>query len=263
MAKILLIISAIVIAATAYLGFATKGKVDGLQDDLKTTKTKLGATTTELNSTKGKLKTTEENLTAAKADIEAKDKSIAEQKGKIDGLTGEIEKAKAEIADKTAKLDEVQKQLEKATAGGISIEELGAKLKELTEAKTRLETELAEAKQVNESLNKDLDAQKAKAVASDAQVQAYKQNIVKQGLSGTILAYNPGWNFVVLSIGDRQGLKAGKEMVVTRGGQMIGKVKVTTVEPSSSIADVIPNSIARGTSVQPGDTVIYQGRATP
>ena len=79
-------------------------------------------------------------------------------------------------------------------------------------------------------------------------------------MTGPVLAYNPGWNFVVLSIGDKQSVKAGKVLVVTRGGQMIARVRVTSVEPSSSIADVIPSSVIRGESVQPGDSVVYEGR---
>jgi hypothetical protein len=36
--------------------------------------------------------------------------------------------------------------------------------------------------------------------------QSYKGPIVRQGLTGKVLAYNPGWNFVVLNIGDKSGL---------------------------------------------------------
>ena len=49
-------------------------------------------------------------------------------------------------------------------------------------------------------------------------------------------------------------------MVVTRAGSMVGKVRVTTVEPNSAIADVLPGTIARGDSVQPGDSVVFEGQ---
>ena len=51
-------------------------------------------------------------------------------------------------------------------------------------------------------------------------------------------------------------------MVVTRGGQMVAKVRVTSVEPSTSIADIIPSSVVKGQSVQPGDSVVYEGRGS-
>ena len=70
---------------------------------------------------------------------------------------------------------------------------------------------------------------------------------------------NPSWNFVVLSLGDRQGVTANAEMVVMRRGTMIGRVRITSVEPSQSIADIMPASVPPGFAVQPGDRVIYPG----
>jgi hypothetical protein len=43
---------------------------------------------------------------------------------------------------------------------------------------------------------------------------------------------------------------------VKRGNTRIGKVRVTSVEPASSIADIIPGSLVGGLSIQPGDYVI-------
>jgi hypothetical protein len=48
-------------------------------------------------------------------------------------------------------------------------------------------------------------------------------------------------------------------MVVTRGTEMIARVRITSVEPATSIADIVPNSISRGIRVQPGDKVIFPG----
>ena len=62
------------------------------------------------------------------------------------------------------------------------------------------------------------------------------------------------WGF-----GDRNGVVNNAEMLIKRGSQLIGKVRITSVEPSTSIADIVVNSLRSGLSVQPGDTVIYAG----
>jgi hypothetical protein len=80
---------------------------------------------------------------------------------------------------------------------------------------------------------------------------------MRTGLEGRILAVNQAWNFVVLSLGDRNGVIGNAEMLIKRGSQLIGKVRITSVEPSTSIADIIANSVRSGLTVQPGDTVIY------
>jgi hypothetical protein len=76
---------------------------------------------------------------------------------------------------------------------------------------------------------------------------------------GTVLAVNRDYNFVVLSLGGRQGVEANTEMLVLRGGTLIGKIRVSSVEPATAIGDIISNSLARGVQVQPGDVVIYAG----
>ena len=81
---------------------------------------------------------------------------------------------------------------------------------------------------------------------------------MRNRLEGRILAVNPAWNFVVLSLGDKNGVVNNAELLVKRGTQLIGKVRVTSVEPSTSIADIVANSVPQGASIAPGDDVIYQ-----
>lgn len=79
------------------------------------------------------------------------------------------------------------------------------------------------------------------------------------GVRGTVLAVNQAYNFVVLNLGGRQGLETNTEMLVLRRGALIGKIRVSSVEPATAIGDVISTSLPRGVQVQPGDVVIYAG----
>ena len=79
------------------------------------------------------------------------------------------------------------------------------------------------------------------------------------GIRGTVLAVNPAYNFVVLSLGARQGVEPNSEMLVLRGGSFIGKIRISSVEPATAIGDIITSTLARGVQVQPGDTVVYAG----
>jgi seryl-tRNA synthetase len=79
------------------------------------------------------------------------------------------------------------------------------------------------------------------------------------GIHGTVLAVNQAYNFVVLSLGARQGVEANSEMLVLRGGSFIGKIRISSVEPATAIGDIITSTLPRGVQVQPGDTVVYAG----
>jgi len=81
----------------------------------------------------------------------------------------------------------------------------------------------------------------------------------KTGVRGTVLAVNQAYNFVVLNLGGHQGIEPNSEMLVVREGILIGKIRISSVEPATAIGDIITNSLARGVQVQPGDTVIYAG----
>jgi cell shape-determining protein MreC len=95
--------------------------------------------------------------------------------------------------------------------------------------------------------------------AIEAEKKRRESGINPPGVHGTILAVNQAYNFVVLSMGDRQGVVPNSEMLVMRSGALIGKIRISSVEPTTSIGDIITNSLARGVQVQPGDIVIYAG----
>jgi hypothetical protein len=109
------------------------------------------------------------------------------------------------------------------------------------------------------SLQDKLKGNESQLATLQEKDKAREQGLMRKGLEGRVLAVNPAWNFVVLSIGDRQGVSNNAELLLKRGGQYLGKVRITSVEPSTSIADIVANSLPSGVAVQPGDSVIYQG----
>ena len=104
----------------------------------------------------------------------------------------------------------------------------------------------------------DLDSTRAQLATFQREKEDRMRQKMRNGLEGRVLAVNPAWNFVVLSLGDKNGVVNNAELLVKRGTQFIGKVRVTSVEPSTSIADIVANSVPQGTTISPGDDVIYQ-----
>ncbi|MDB6155072.1 MAG: hypothetical protein JWL90_3525 [Chthoniobacteraceae bacterium] len=257
MAKLLLGFSLLFIVLTGGLSFMTKTKVDALQSTLKDTKGTLATTKSTLTKTEGSLKSTQGELTAAKTTIDENSKEIAKQKSDLTAATESLKTAQADVLAKSNEVEELKKLqvVNPAVPGGpdINVTELQDKL-------AKAQTALAEAEALRATFEKQKQDAEEKLVGSQREVKSYKDQTVANGLSGKILAYNPGWAFVVLSIGDRQGLKANAQMIVTRNGQSIGKVKVTSVEPGNSIADIVPGSVAKGMFIQPGDSVVYEAK---
>jgi hypothetical protein len=90
-----------------------------------------------------------------------------------------------------------------------------------------------------------------------ADTKRHESRPAKPGLRGAVMAVNQAYNFVVLNVGERQGLRSKEDMLILRDGVLIGKIRISSVEPATAIGDIVTNSLARGVQVQPGDIAIY------
>ena len=262
MAKLFIGLAIAVMLGAAVLSFLTKAQADKLQSNLKETKQTLARTETTLRKTEGELKKAQEEIAVANTKIE-------QQTGEIAGLKKDKEDATVKLAslemerDAAKKeLDDAKEKLAAAMGGNKPGADPAAIAGELATAKTDLakaQSELAEKSQMVETLNRAKVENDEKIANANKEIERYRAGVTKAGLTGKILAVNPGWNFVVLSVGDRQGAATGGMMIVTRGGEPIGRVRITSIEPSTSIADIVPGSVRRGVTVQPGDAVVYEG----
>lgn len=261
-AKISLAFAIVFSIITAGFAFMTKSKVEGLQGSLKDAKTTLTSTQQRLKTTEGDLKERTEELTTANKTIEEQKTSITEANNKVTQATQQVNEIQAKLAQNETDLATTKAELDKirGTMPEVNPEEIAQKMKSMEEERNSLMTQLQEAKAVQETLNQKLTTAQESLATATSEVKRYQDGVERQGVTGRVVAVNPGWNFVVLDIGDRQGSAANAPIIISRNGQTIARGRVTSVEPSTSIADLIPGSIARGESVQPGDSVYFAGR---
>ncbi len=264
MAKIFLGIALAVMLATAALGFLAKGNADKLQTTLKDTKQTLTTTQSTLSLANSNLKKSQEELATAVAKADEATKEVATQKGQMDELTKKIEAATKDMEAKTAEVDDLKKKLASMTptVPGANTEKDPA-LEAMKAEVAKAQAEVAESKALIESLGQQKRSVEEKMVSLEKYKKDRDGNIQRQGLSGRILAVNGGWNFVVLSVGDKQGAMMSATLLVLRGGEPIAKARISSVEASTSIADILPGSVRKGMTVQPGDTVIFEGTRGP
>ncbi len=265
MGKVLLYTSIALTLATAAIGFVNRGHLTETKVNLDTAKQDLEKKSGELATSQKSLKEAKDamgTITAEKeqltteaasksAELEKSKSQVADLTSQIGPKDTEITTLKADVAAKTAEI-EILKTGTSGTAGAdtekdTKIADLEAQVQEKETLQTKLSSELDSARAQVEDLRKEKSNRTA--------------GLMRKGLEGKILAVNQAWNFVVLSLGDRNGVVGNAEMLIKRGNQLVGKVRITSVEPSTSIADIVPGSVLRGVSIQPGDNVIYQATA--
>jgi|GEM_PF-622714 len=261
MGKILIIVSIVLAAASAGVGFLNKSHLLKAKEDLV--------------ASQQETKTIKANLEGETKKYAEAEKTISELTAQKQSLDSDLAKQRSDFSAKTAQLSETQSKLTKSESD-LAVANTDALAK--AEKITQLETQLAAAATAQqapastsedkaritelETLNAKLDEDNKNLEGKLASLQkASREKETKQGLtraSGRVLAVNEAWNFVVLSLGNKSGIESNMEFLVKRGSTLIGKVRTTTVEPATSIADIIPASLARGLSIQPGDDIIYQ-----
>ena len=267
MTKALLAACIAISLGAAVLGFLNRGKLvdtrtelaskeqdlEAANKDIEGKKTEIAGLNSEKEKLTADLGESKANLEKAQGELTAANDKATELGGFVDSLQEESQSKDTRISELETKVAELETQLA-GGAGATPAAEGGADL-------TACQTELEEAKALltaAQDRNTGLEAQMSELRRKE---DARQKSQMRQGIQGTILAVNQAWNFVVISIGDRQGVVNNAEMLVQRGSQLLGKVRVTSVEPSTSIADIVVRTVPRGFSVMPGDTVVYPAQA--
>jgi hypothetical protein len=195
------------------------------------------------------------------ANAQARLATLAEVKNGAAKTQAELAQIQKEKADLQAKFDASQQEVtslqtrveEAEKKANASVDDLRRQLDSAEKEKGLL------AEKFQDAQGQSAQSKQGKKPRETASTQTESVSRHRAGVRGTVLAYNQVYNFVVLNLGARNGVESNSEMLVLREGTLIGKIRISSVEPATAIGDIIPSSLARGVQVQPGDTVIYAG----
>jgi predicted nucleic acid-binding Zn-ribbon protein len=214
----------------------------------------------------------ERRRAAEQKEIKAREASVAAAMAKVNENEAKIAKAESDLVQMQTEKTELQTKLQTAQTEVSSlqtrVEEVGAKpsdnpgapsLAELQAQLDEARRQLENAEHENTFLSEKIHSTQERSTQLEEEKKRRGPSVGRTGIRGTVLAVNQAYNFVVLNLGGRQGVEANAEMLVLRDGTLIGKIRVSSVEPSTAIGDIIASSLSRGVQVQPGDVVIYAG----
>lgn len=173
----------------------------------------------------------------------------------------EVDAAKKETDSLKAQKQQIQEEINRIIGGNGTIEEITAQMDTI---KKENDSKVQEIEQIN----KELEIAKRAATDNEQQLAhlqtAQRERTRSIGLTsrtGTVAAVNPELGFVVVSSGQNQGVTNESRLLVKRGTQFIGKLKVAQVHANQTIADIASKSITPGFAIEPGDQVVFEGGA--
>jgi hypothetical protein len=232
--RISLIIAILAGIAVGVINFVqVKPKVAKLETDLdretkahqefegkyKFTKSSLDKTNVILKQTIATLETTTAERDKAVADAAAQTK-------RADKLNEDLAKTRTER-------DTAQQELAAYKATLMTPEQISHAAKDIKDLKEALTGTQDENKLLGKRINK-LQTELNRYVVQDYHVP------LPASLRGKVLVTDPKWNFVVLNVGENQGVLEHGEMLVNRNGKLVGKVEVRTVHKDQCIANMMP-----------------------
>ncbi len=175
-----------------------------------------------------------------KEELAVTSKNLAEMTTLRDRLQSETERLNVNLANITKLKTEADTKLADASAKleiwrqvGLQPDEVKGVIADLAKTKKDKDALIAEAKILGDKI-------KGLSDKIDELVGRNDTPELPRGLTGRIVAVDPKYNFVVLDIGTEKGVKARGEMLVSRNGKLIGKVKIASAEPTRSIGNLLP-----------------------
>lgn len=256
--KNVLVLSAALLAAAAIFGALNNHKTKSLRVTADNAEAARVSAENRRAAEEKQIKEREAAIAAANT----KAAEIEQRAAKAQSDLEQVEKEKSELQTKVQEnetaMAALQKQIEGAAVksdtnpGAATPNEMQA---QLDEARKLLDSAEREKALLTDKLRSIQD----RSEKLQEEVKRGGGSAARLGLRGTVLAVNQAYNFVVLNLGGRNGVEANSEMLVLRGTTPIGRIRISSVEPTTAIGDIIASSLPRGVQVQPGDIVIYAG----
>jgi len=261
MTKVLLILSAVVILVATVFAYQngqefTKARlavthpVTGANAKVYVELKKADAVIAEIGGVVAEIDTVKDEL------AKASEKKKAEQL-RIAQADNETKRVQEELDGKNKTLAELRIKLEKLPQGmkpETLVEDINTMKKNIAELGSQAE---AKKKETEGEEQKVAEARKA---LDDIvrKIEDRKKSFDRNSLSAHIVAVNSDWGFVVIDAGQTQGITAATKLLVTRGTQTVGKLSIISVQGGRTVANILPETLAPGLMIAPGDRVILE-----
>lgn len=186
---------------------------------------------------------------------------LADTREELRQRTEERDRTRAEVAALEAELAETQSTLADVRSEANSlrrtnanltrqVEDLDKQIADLDEQISQTRETLALRTEERDRVQKLLEACLRPADETDP-------DVAWAGRTGSILAVEPEWNFVVIDKGEVDILPMFLEAEVNRGDNRIGRIRIMQVEGTVALAEIITDQLAPEAFPQAGDTILF------
>jgi cell shape-determining protein MreC len=201
----------------------------------------------EVTQLKGKLISLNNRLTTKTAALEKAEADFASARQEANKTAIALKHTADALDSKTAQVSVQAEQIAKLTSEAKKLrEERNDAQAELAAYKSLMTPEqVANAAKQIKTLENSLAALNEENAMLGRRLKRF-QHLMSEGpiqlppdLNAKVLAVDPKWRFVVLDAGEEQGVFEHGELLVSRGGKLVGKVRISRVEKNRCVANIM------------------------
>ncbi|MES2475973.1 MAG: hypothetical protein V4640_09340 [Verrucomicrobiota bacterium] len=252
MANVFGILTAIVLALSAFVAFKNKAAYQAGLDETQSQKGKLAKSEKRLANDEEILAALPPEIQGVEDEVETLTADEAAQKKVNDDLSAQIKTKTDQIAADKAKLDGIREKTSKI--GNVS--ELAAKMRETNSSIVELTQSISDAEATLANLTAQSSAAESQISTAKSKFEDFAASRSLPTLNTRVRSIYPNWGFVTLAAGNNAGVVIGSTLNVVRNDQVVAQLLVTGVESTTSSASIIPDSVADGSTLMVGDRVV-------
>ena len=250
MVRILLFITLLAVGASGYFAYNdVNAKIVGLTDNLDIANEETRVATEEKDKALTAQSEAEAEAETAVAALEqAKStnlklgQQLSVQRNRAETATANFNQATAELVE-SRQTSERWRQFEMEYGTRESIKE---RLATITSVKNERDNFITE-NSILLSRIEQLSVELSRYTGTSVKVS------LPPDLAGKVTAVDSQYDFVVLNVGEDQGVREHGELLVGRSDKLIGRLRVLSVEKNRSIANIMPDY--KQSEIQTGDSV--------
>lgn len=167
-----------------------------------------------------------------------------------EGIREELKKEGLVLREQFEVLKQEKEKMAKQIKEGVSVsqekfQELEVKWKVEASLREKFETKLKEIvihnKEISEKYGVDFQTGQLIIKEPEEKVELEKIVVVPDEVpEGRILSVDIATEFIIVNLGEKDGIERGNIMSVYRGKEYLGDVRITRVQPEMAAADLIP-----------------------
>ncbi len=215
-----------------------------------------------LADTQTKEKTAELAASTAKKEAEAAKQAQTDAEGKLATDDSKITDLNSQLADAQKQAADAKAAVDKANADAKTANDNLAALNTALDNKSpdeikaqiaKAQSDLQAAQDEQKILQDNLQAANQKVAEYADALKRSQTTGNKPGVAGKVTFVDRTWNFVVLDVGIDDGVVPNGELIVYRGRNFLGKVRITKADANDCVAEILPD--IKG-DIQIGDSVL-------